>query len=208
MKQVPYRLAEALENICKKKSLENITVSQIAREAGVTRQVFYHYFDDKFELASWIHYVHLYQSVKAAVEENIQQVWRFTIRNWLCHLEENKMFYMNAFQSVSQKEFQRIIRNFFVRAYKWQIEQSMKRKLKEEESFVLYAYLFGVMETVYEWIAGGTSISVERMVNLLEMAMPELIKPWILTGENVPYIEALTEMEKYLVAEGLLQTDL
>ena len=40
MKQVPYRLAEALESICKRKSLENITVSQIAQEAGVTRQVF------------------------------------------------------------------------------------------------------------------------------------------------------------------------
>ena len=40
MKQIPYRLAEALESVCKRKALENITVSQIALEAGVTSMAF------------------------------------------------------------------------------------------------------------------------------------------------------------------------
>ena len=205
MKQIPYRLAEALENICKRKSLENITVSQIAREAGVTRQVFYHYFDDKFELASWIHYVHLYQSVKKALEEDSRQVWRLTVMNWMYQIAENKEFYMNAFQSVSQKEFQRIIRDFFFRAYRWQMEQRMKRKLNETEADVLRMYLFGGMETVYEWVAGGMIMPVERMVELQEIAMPELIKQWVISSEDVPYEEALKVMEQYLLAEGLLQ---
>ena len=205
MKQIPYRLAEALENICKRKTLENITVSQIAQEAGVTRQVFYHHFDDKFELASWIHYVHLYQSVKGALEENPGRVWYFTTKNWMYQLLENKAFYMNAFQSVSQKEFQRIIRDFFFDSYKWQMEQRMKRNLREEEVYVLRTYLLGGMETIYEWIAGGMIMPIERMVELQELAMPELIKQWVLTGENVPYGEALKEMEQYLLEEGLLQ---
>lgn len=205
MKQVPFRLAEALEYICTRKTLENITVSQIAAQAGVTRQVFYRYFDDKFELASWIHYMHLYQSVKSALEENSCQLWRLTTRNWMYQLADNKAFYMNAFQSVSQKEFQRIIRDFFYRCYKWQIEHHMKRELNDEENFVLRAYMFGCMETVYEWIAGGMVAPVERMVELLELAIPELIKKWIVTGENLPYREALKEMEQYLYAEGLLQ---
>lgn len=205
MKQVPYRLAEALENICKRKSLENITVSQITQEAGVTRQVFYHYFDDKFELASWIHYVHLYQSVKAALEEDAGQMWRLTTRNWLNKLIENKPFYMNAFQSVSQKEFQRNVREFFYGAYHWQMKQGLLRDLTEEEAFVLRTYLLGSMEAVYEWIAGGMVRPVESMLALQELAMPELIKKWTLSDENVPYKEALRMMEQYLSAEGLLR---
>ena len=70
MKRIPYRLAEALETICSRKTLENITVSEIAAEAGVTRQVFYHHFEDIFQLAAWIHYIHLYQSVKQTMEED------------------------------------------------------------------------------------------------------------------------------------------
>lgn len=205
MKQIPYRLAEALENICKRKSLENITVSQIAQEAGVTRQVFYHHFDDKFELASWIHYVHLYQSVKAALEKDPGQMWRLTTRNWMYQLSENKAFYMNAFQSVSQKEFQRNIREFFYGAYSWQMKQWVKRELNEEETFILRAYLLGSMETVYEWIAGGMVMPVERMVELQELAMPELLKKCVLSSENVPYKEALKMMEGFLSEEGLLR---
>jgi AcrR family transcriptional regulator len=205
MKQIPYRLAEALENICKRKSLENITVSQIAQEAGVTRQVFYHHFDDKFELASWIHYVHLYQSVKAALEENPGQMWHLTTRNWMHQLLANKEFYMNAFQSVSQKEFQRNIREFFFGAYKWQMKRRVNRELSEEEAYVLYTYLFGSMETVYEWISGGMVMTVERMVDLQELAMPEMLKKMVLSGDNVPYKDALKMMEQYLSEEGLLR---
>jgi len=205
MKQIPYRLAEALETICKSRPLENITVSQIAQKAGVTRQVFYHYFDDKFELASWIHYMHIYQSLKKAMEEDMQCVWRLTITYWLKQVKKNKAFYVNVFQSTSQKEFQRIIRDFFFRAYKWQIEQSEGRKCKEEEVFVLRAYLYGAMECIYEWIGSGMSMQVERLTELLELSIPQLIKPGIISGKNVPYKEALKGMEKFLADEGLLQ---
>lgn len=205
MKQVPYRLAEALENICTRKSLENITVSQIAAEAGVTRQVFYHYFEDKFELASWIHCIHLYQSVKLALEAETQKLWRLITIYWMQRLVKNKAFYTNAFQSVSQKEFQRIIREFFYGCFAWQMEQRMGRSLNEEEAFVLHTYLYGGMEVIYEWIAGGMSMPVERMVSLLELAMPEIMRKWILTGGEVSYKEGLKQMEEYLSKEGLLQ---
>ena len=81
----------------------------------------------------------------------------------------------------------------------------MKRKLNETEADVLRMYLFGGMETVYEWVAGGMIMPVERMVELQEIAMPELIKQWVISSEDVPYEEALKVMEQYLLAEGLLQ---
>lgn len=205
MKKVAYRLAEALENICKRKSLENITVSEIAAEAGVTRQVFYHHFDDKFELASWIHYVHLYQSVKQALEEKQGRMWRATTVNWLRCLEKNKALYCNAFQSVSQKEFQRIIREFFYASYQWQLELQEGRVLNEEEKFALRCYCIGGMELVCEWVARDTQISPERMLELLEASMPELIREKAMALKEVPYTEAIKTMEEYLSEAGLSQ---
>ena len=205
MKQVPYRLAEALENICKRKSLEHITVSEIAAEAGVTRQVFYHHFTDKFELASWIHYVHLYQSVKKALEDNTEQMWRGTTINWLQRLAKNRAFYVNAFQSVSQREFQRIIRDFFLASYQWQLEQHLHRALNEEELFVLRSYCIGSMEMVYEWLCREPLLTPERMQELLEVSMPEVIREKALQLKHIPYEEAIKTMEEYLFKEGLLQ---
>lgn len=205
MKQVPYRLAEALKNICKRKSLENITVSQIAAEAGVTRQVFYHYFDDKFELAAWIHSVHLYQSVKQALEDKMQQMWRSTTLNWLQRLKVNQDFYTNAFQSESRKEFQRMIREFFQTAYQWQLEQHLQRSMTEEELFALRTYNIGSMEMVYDWISKGMQLSPERLVELLEFSMPEIIRTKIAELKDVPYAESIKTMEDYLLKEGLPQ---
>lgn len=205
MKQVPYRLAEALENICKRKTLENITVSEIAAEAGVTRQVFYHYFTDKFELASWIHYVHLYQSVKQALEEEREQIWRGTMGNWLQRLAKNRAFYINAFQSVSQREFHRIIRDFFLTSYKWQLEQHLQRSLNEEELFALRCYCIGSMEMVCEWLGKETLVPPEHMQELLELSMPEVIREKAVELKDIPYAEAIKTMEEYLSKEGLLQ---
>ena len=204
MKQVPYRLAEALEEICKTKPLENITVREIASKAGVTRQVFYHHFDDKFDLASWINYVHMYQSVKKAIEDNPNRMWYLAVSYWMEEMLENKEFYMNAFQSSSQKEFQRIIRDFFFGAHKWQLEQRAKRSMKEEEEFALRLFLHGAMEKIYEWIGKGMNMPVSRMIELLKVSMPEVISKWILTGENVPYDAALQKMVEFLEENGLL----
>jgi len=204
MKQVSYRLAEALEEICKHKALENITVREIASKAGVTRQVFYHHFVDKFELASWINYVHMYQSVKKSIEEDPKQMWYLAISYWMEQMLENKEFYMNAFQSSSQKEFQRIIRDFFFRAHKWQLEQRAKRTINEEEVFALHLYLYGGMEKIYEWVGKGMNTPVSRMMELLQISMPNVIAKWILSGEDVPYDAALQKMVEFLDESGLL----
>ena len=82
--------------------------------------------------------------------------------------------------------------------------KNMQRELTEEEAYVLNIFVFGAMEAIYGWIAGGMTIPVERMVDFQEKAMPEIIKKWVMTSENVPYKETIKVMESYIAAEGLL----
>ena len=149
------------------------------------------------------HYVHLYQAVKNALEERTDRIWQTTIRNWMYQLKENKEFYMNAFQSVSQKEFQRNIRRFFYNAYQWHMTQNMERELTEEEAYVLNIFVFGAMESIYNWISGGMIMPVERMVDILEAAMPEIIKKWVMKGDHTRYKRSIKKMEEDIAKEGL-----
>ena len=125
--------------------------------------------------------------------------------NWLHRLAKNRAFYANAFQSVSQREFQRIIRDFFFASYQWQIEQHVQRPLNEEELFALRAYCIGSMEMVYEWIEKGTLLLPERMQELLELSMPELLREKAVELKDIPYAEAIKTMGEYLSKEGLLR---
>lgn len=206
MKQVPYRLAEALKRVCSKKALENITVSQIAAEAGLTRQVFYRYFEDKFELAQWMHYMDLYEVMKKNIEESRNEnLWRKNATAWLQRIMENRTFYTSAIHSSSQKEFQRNIREFFYQSYCHQIEYYSKKEVSEEIAFVLHSYCIGSMEKVYEWVEKGMTVPVEKMVGLLEVCMPKLVHDLVVIPEDIPYAEILKLVEELLYQEGLLQ---
>ena len=66
--------------------------------------------------------------------------------------------------------------------------------------------MYGGMETIYEWVNKGMNMSAERMVELLELTIPEKIAKLLLTGEGVPYTEAVKKIESYLEKEGLLQS--
>ena len=46
---------EAFENLLKEKSFDDISVSMICKEAGVSRATFYYHFKDKFDMSQW-HY--------------------------------------------------------------------------------------------------------------------------------------------------------
>ena len=48
-------LANALLNLCQKQSLQSITVSQLLKETGVSRQTFYNHFKDKNDLICYIY---------------------------------------------------------------------------------------------------------------------------------------------------------
>lgn len=204
MKQVPLRLAEATKALCRKKTLENITVSEIAAEAELTRQVFYHYFNDKYELASWIHYADLYQAMKKGTGEEMQYSWRNSTREWLSLLLENRSFYANAFQSASQNEFQRIIKEFFFTCHKGMLELIYKQPATEEQVFLIHFYCTGAMEKVYDWISKGAQMPINTLVDYLEKAMPEAMKVLLTSSGEIPYSGMLNDMEKYLYEQGLL----
>ena len=48
-------LAQALIDICKTKPLDNITVTELTKKCNLTRQIFYYHFEDKYDLAKWVH---------------------------------------------------------------------------------------------------------------------------------------------------------
>ena len=48
------RIAETFLELVQKKSLDKITVRDIVDKCGVTRQSFYYYFSDIFDLIEWV----------------------------------------------------------------------------------------------------------------------------------------------------------
>ena len=185
MKDIKKRLSEALLYICEIKSLDSVTVTEITRQAGVTRQVFYRHFADKYDLAKFIHlqdYYDALDNLKEGEERGIV-MWAQVSRLWFEVIRENARFYQNIYRSNSGGEFQRIMRSYVVNFYMEIVRLQMGEEVGPDLMFIIQLYLAGVTEKINEWIMGGARSSVEELHRLLFMAMPEAIRGIVVFNE-------------------------
>ncbi len=53
MDDTRYIFAQAIKELLKTQELDKITVTDIVKKAGMTRQTFYRHFSDKYDLVNW-----------------------------------------------------------------------------------------------------------------------------------------------------------
>ena len=201
MKDVKKRLSEALRHICETRSLDSVTVTEITRQAGVTRQVFYRHFTDKYDLAKYIHLQDYYSALDSLEEERGIVMWAGVSRLWFEVIRKNARFYQNLYRSSSGGEFRRIIRSYIVNFYMEIVRLQLGGEVKPELLFVIQLYLAGVTEKINEWIQGGAGDSVEELHRLLYMAMPDAIRGIVV------FNELDTETAKEIARNAYLQRE-
>ncbi len=185
MKDIKKLLSQALLHICKTRSLDSVRVTEITRQAGVTRQVFYRHFTDKYDLAKYIHLQDYYSALDnlKAEEERGVVMWAQVSRLWFEVIRENARFYQNIYRSNSCGEFQRIMRSYIVNFYMEIVRRQLGEEVEPDLLFVIQLYLAGVTDKINEWIAGGARTPVEELHQLLYLAMPEVLRGIVLFNE-------------------------
>ncbi|MBQ8280027.1 MAG: TetR/AcrR family transcriptional regulator C-terminal domain-containing protein [Roseburia sp.] len=185
MKDVRKLLSEALVEICENKPLDNVTVTEITKQAKLTRQVFYRHFVDKYDLAKYIHLHDYYSALENAVLEDDKGVdmWGRVSRAWFDVIKEKAKFYQNIYRSNSGGEFKRIMRTYITNFYMGIVEQQLEKQMDPDIFFVVQLYLAGATEKINDWVASGAKIPVEELSRLLYLGMPEKIRNLVIFNE-------------------------
>ena len=178
-------LSDALLHLCKSKSLDAVTVTEITLKAKVTRQIFYRYFSDKYDLAKYIHLQDYYSALDSLEEDEARGIvmWAKVSRLWFEVIQKNAKFYQNIYRSNSGGEFKRIMRSYITNFYLEIVHRQLADEERPDLMFVIQLYLAGVTEKINEWIEGGAKYPVDELHQLLYMAMPEAIRGIILFNE-------------------------
>lgn len=185
MKDVRKLLSEALIEICEGKPLDNVTVTEIAGYAGLTRQVFYRHFVDKYDLAKYIHLQDYYEALDALNVETERGVsmWGKLGSLWFDVIKARSRFYQNVYRSNSGGEFKRIMRTYITNFYMGIVKHQLGEQVDSEILFVIQLYLAGATEKIHDWIQSGAKVPIEELNRLLYLAMPEKIRSLILFNE-------------------------
>lgn len=164
-----YRLAEAMKTCMRTMPVEKITVKEIVQECGTTRQTFYRYFLDKYDLINWYFDKILLESFEHMGAGK-------TVYEGLCkkfqYIEEEKLFFKAAFRNDQQNCLREHDFQLILAFYTRQIEEKTKEPISENLRFLLEMYCQGSIYMTVQWVLGERKSTPQEMAKALVSAMP------------------------------------
>ena len=167
-----YRMVESIGECMKQYPLENITVDQIVRGAGLSRQTFYRHFRDKYDLINWYFDKLLLESFDQmgsgrTVQEGLMRKFAF--------IEEEHLFFYAAFSNDDQNN---------LKEHDFQMIYDFYCDLVEKKGGTLSGHLKRLLEmycqaSVYmtvQWVLNKTKLTAQELTGLMLDAMPEKIR--------------------------------
>ena len=176
-------LADSLRELSNQKSVDKITVKEIAKNCGVTAPTFYNHFSDKYKLLAWIYnrelaryYGRLFHDV----------TWRDAIYYTAAILLENRAFYANALQNTAGLDsFRYATNDFAIDLILERIRQvASAAEVPADIRFYVKFYMRAISEAANDWFLNGSKIPLEVFVDMLAEAMPPPLKPYLMPQEG------------------------
>ena len=147
-------IALAFQELTNEKTIEKISITDIMKKAGFRRQTFYDYFDDRYDLVTWIFYLELCESIyPIKTWEN----WEDILDHLLTYLESNKIYYKKIFLNIKLDSF----KQYFIYSIKNLVneltndyfkDQTLSQDGKQLIQTATDFYSYGLSESLYHWV--------------------------------------------------------
>ena len=175
--ETKYIFAQAIKDLIKVVPLDKIAVTDIVTRSGMTRQTFYRYFKDKYDLVNWYFEKLVLQSFRqmgngCSLQEALQLKFAF--------INSEHSFFKEAFKSNDYNNLVNYDFNCIYEFYKGIIEKNLNHSVDDDLDFLLKMYCKGSIDMIVDWVLNDMPISIEKIVSLLIEALPKRLEPFIL----------------------------
>ena len=183
------KIASSMMDLLKKKPIDKITITDITVNCDMSRQLFYRYFVDKYDLINWM-YEEDCGSVIYTGEE------KFSLKSWIKYIldviEEKKNFYIHAIQNDIEKIFEKLIldktRFYLSNIIKYKTSSELTKQLEfliemtarslvDMIIFEIKNELPVKKEILLDWLMNGISKEIADLVADYEVPMT-VVKRW------------------------------
>ncbi|WP_216239788.1 TetR/AcrR family transcriptional regulator [Faecalicatena faecalis] len=180
MKKVNARrmLKEAAYEIVSRKAVEQVSVREIVDAAEISKQTFYRYYKDKYELVNEIYY-ELFQKDIIIPEKFVKEDdWRKIYLQQFSAFREHLDFVRHLFTSRETG----CTLDYEIELTIWFDKEILKRKGVDITDprilFGIEAKDVGGTFVMRDWIIGGMQVEDEEMVKRFELIIPQILVPF------------------------------
>lgn len=171
------KIADSVVELIKKKPLDKVTITDITANCDMTRQIFYRYFIDKYDLINWIYE----QDCDEAIFSNGKEFkWEDMILHLLEIFKEKSNFYFHAIKSEDENSLEKMILNRCIFYNQRIIEYRTGDKLNDEMDFLIKQNCYGTVYMMISEIKQGMQRSTEKIAEWILKGTPKQIGDLIL----------------------------
>lgn len=162
-------LAAALKARLRSQPLDKVTVTELVRDCGLTRQAFYYHFPDVRQLAVWVFETEVARQVRTFAAE---LGWADGLVRLLLYLRENRSSTLGVLDGVGQPGLER----FLFRQMRPITEAVVDRDGggpadPRDRVLVVDFYTSAVLAVVLRWVADGMEEHPYKVVGDLEIML-------------------------------------
>ena len=171
-------LAASLQELAQHKNIDKITIREIAQNCQLTSTTFYNHFQDKYALMAWIYHREI-EPLYRQLGKDIN--WQTLLARGFELMYQNGQFYRNALKNTSgHSSFQKATTDYSINRMTAYIRQQQNaHELPEKLQFMIRFYVIGILYVVNEWLLHEDKLPSDELIQLLEKAMPEELRPYL-----------------------------
>nr|WP_231716198.1 TetR-like C-terminal domain-containing protein [Arthrobacter zhangbolii] len=162
-------LAAALKARLRTEPLDKVTVTELTRDCGLTRQAFYYHFSDVRQLAVWVFETEVARQVRAFA---IETGWADGLVRLMLYLRNNRASTLGVLDGVGQPGLERFLFRQMRPITEAVMEQDGGGPVRlEDRVLVVDFYTSAVLAVVLRWVADGMVEHPYRVVGDLEIML-------------------------------------
>ena len=157
------KIALAVKELMRQKSIRKITVQDIMEETGMKRQSFYYHFQDITDLIEWIC---VEDADKALKDKSSYETWQDGFLAVFDLMKKDYAFIMNIYRSISHE----ILTKYLYKLVYPIIYQVVDEKSKgyvvreDDKKFITDFYKYSFVAIVLNWIDGDMKDDQKKIV--------------------------------------------
>lgn len=171
------KIAYSAIDLIKRKPLSKMTITDITSNCNMTRQIFYKYFIDKYDLIDWI-YIQDWNTAISKIEKEFR--FEYLLLNLLEIFKEKSDFYFNALKTEDENSLETLIFDRFTLIASRIIEFRTGESVTYKNEFLINTSCHTMVYCILNEIHSGMQKPVDQLVEWIADAIPNNIKDLLL----------------------------
>ena len=161
------QMAQSLKRLMAKKSLQKITIQEIADDCGINRYTFYYHFKDIYDLVEWSCQE---DAAKALAGKKTYETWQQGFEQIFEAVLANKPFIMNVYRSVSREQVENYLYKLTYDLLEGVVEEQAAGMCvrPEDKAFIANVYKYAFVGLMLDWIKHDMKGEPKEIIDRLD----------------------------------------